>query len=295
MGIVPGMCLFLSTPSARRATVPCGQVSSCLFISIHALREESDFCLPRRLCRRCYFYPRPPRGERQKSRFFLKKVRNFYPRPPRGERPASVGHASAVSRFLSTPSARRATLRRTENVHVFDISIHALREESDASGDRPQKLSMIFLSTPSARRATDPKDAGATVPFISIHALREESDTSSTAFVVSIILFLSTPSARRATRLRLVLPLRFRDFYPRPPRGERPGCRPLCTTRFHFYPRPPRGERQRKPQITCSTRHISIHALREESDYNSLVTKYGFAIFLSTPSARRATGARGSP
>ena len=34
---------------------------------------------------------------------------------------------------------------------------------------------------------------------------------------------------------------------------------------------------------------ISIHALREEGDYNSLVTKYGFAIFLSTPSARRAT------
>ena len=57
-------------------------------------------------------------------------------------------------------------------------------------------------------------------------------------------IFLSTPSARRATRLRLVLPLRFRDFYPRPPRGGRPPTAPSSIT----------------------VPSISIHALREEGD-----------------------------
>ena len=33
---------FLSTPSARRATVPRCRCDSCLVISIHALREEGD-------------------------------------------------------------------------------------------------------------------------------------------------------------------------------------------------------------------------------------------------------------
>ena len=42
MGIVPGMCLFLSTPSARRAT-RCGRPDGLsAAISIHALREEGD-------------------------------------------------------------------------------------------------------------------------------------------------------------------------------------------------------------------------------------------------------------
>ena len=34
---------------------------------------------------------------------------------------------------------------------------------------------------------------------------------------------------------------------------------------------------------------ISIHALREEGDYNAIVGKMEAAKFLSTPSARRAT------
>ena len=198
MGIVPGMCLFLSTPSARRATVPCGQVSSCLFISIHALREESDFCLPRRLCRRCYFYPRPPRGERQKSRFFLKKVRNFYPRPPRGERPASVGHASAVSRFLSTPSARRATCCII--VLLFDWhNFYPRPPRGERPAPRPTIAnSVLFLSTPSARRATWSTASAGRAMLISIHALREESD-------------------QRPARSAAITTY----FYPRPPRGER--------------------------------------------------------------------------
>ena len=56
---------------------------------------------------------------------------NFYPRPPRGGRHWHGGKTRALRRFLSTPSARRATWFM-------------------ASFEPP----LLFLSTPSARRAT---------------------------------------------------------------------------------------------------------------------------------------------
>ena len=66
-----------------------------------------------------------------------------------------MGIPTKVSKFLSTPSARRATTRAG---YLLDIVLE-------------------FLSTPSARRAT-----GNSVPLslhvkISIHALREEGDS----------------------------------------------------------------------------------------------------------------------
>ena len=80
------------------------------------------------------------------------------------------------SKFLSTPSARRATPgKRPQAVHG-SISIHALREEGDGC---KQGLS-------------HPAD-------ISIHALREEGDTLHVKNLVIEAEFLSTPSARRAT------------------------------------------------------------------------------------------------
>ena len=56
-------------------------------------------------------------------------------------------------KFLSTPSARRAT---------HDLA--GLREVG------------VFLSTPSARRATHQHSSSGTARNISIHALREEGD-----------------------------------------------------------------------------------------------------------------------
>ena len=56
--------IFLSTPSARRATSINAFLGTAFTISIHALREEGDF-------HQCFsghslyhFYPRPPRGGR---------------------------------------------------------------------------------------------------------------------------------------------------------------------------------------------------------------------------------------
>ncbi len=173
---------------------------------------------------RLYFYPRPPRGGRPKfddqtglfeniSIHALREegdtnraskkcgVENFYPRPPRGGRHKHLERRLRASKFLSTPSARRATVvpccLRTLLPNFYPrpprggrpaqlarasaaeaISIHALREE----GDR-----------------TDTYFAG--MPRISIHALREEGD-------------LNPPTQEK----------RPTNFYPRPPRGGRPSA-----------------------------------------------------------------------
>ena len=56
--------------------------------------------------------------------------------------------------FLSTPSARRATVAREALISSAMISIHALREEGDMQQGFCATQNTIFLSTPSARRAT---------------------------------------------------------------------------------------------------------------------------------------------
>ena len=84
---VHGDELFLSTPSARRATgggrlsdLPAG-------ISIHALREEGDLNLILLAITPGYFYPRPPRGGRPAyAAQYGDGAVYFYPRPPRGGR-----------------------------------------------------------------------------------------------------------------------------------------------------------------------------------------------------------------
>ena len=86
----------------------------------------------------------------------------------------------AAGRFLSTPSARRATLELTDEKKPIRISIHALREEGDYALPSLYSTALKFLSTPSVRRATGQN--------YQIHYS---------------LLFLSTPSVRRATRLSL--------------------------------------------------------------------------------------------
>ena len=101
--------LFLSTPSARRATHHHCYVPPRHWISIHALREEGD----------TVFRAASMRGL------------DFYPRPPRGGRLAERSGIDFEVVFLSTPSARRATQEAPELVCNLEISIHALREEGD--------------------------------------------------------------------------------------------------------------------------------------------------------------------
>ena len=146
--------LFLSTPSARRATFCGGSGGSGWPISIHALREEGDAYEPFHLREKIEisihalreegdplqsppcallsnFYPRPPRGGRRVPRTRRPQPVHFYPRPPRGGRHTSVPSLSQAWIFLSTPSARRATVHTQQPLWEREISIHALREEGD--------------------------------------------------------------------------------------------------------------------------------------------------------------------
>ena len=124
---------FLSTPSARRATYALQFLVVRVDISIHALREEGDFL----------------------TIDFLSFRFDFYPRPPRGGRLDDFSAGQNRLKFLSTPSARRATLHRVARFQAHEISIHALREEGDAGGGVKIQDPKTFLSTPSARRATN--------------------------------------------------------------------------------------------------------------------------------------------
>ena len=56
-----------------------------------------------------------------------------------------------------------------------------------------------------------------------------------------------------------------------------------------FYPRPPRGGRPAFPHNPVLGVAISIHALREEGDATASSKVISLRLFLSTPSARRAT------
>ena len=146
--------IFLSTPSARRAT---GQ----------PVKPRSSTT---------NFYPRPPRGGRRRtsSGKSWKKLFLSTPSARRATNQWSVcldffcisihalreegdlcrrHNGGCGGEFLSTPSARRATAPWKNNLRIGTISIHALREE----GDDPHKR---------IRSACK----------ISIHALREEGD-----------------------------------------------------------------------------------------------------------------------
>ena len=102
---------------------------------------------------------------------------------------------------------------------------------------------------------------------ISIHALREESDLRRMKGETMAVKFQSTPSARRATHLGPVGVGSTRDFNPRPPRGERPGCVQCAAGGApYFNPRPPRGGRLDIFLVVGLAKVISIHALREEGD-----------------------------
>ena len=243
---------------------------------------------------------------------FAKAFLHFYPRPPRGGRPKTTQGRGHRHKFLSTPSARRATINGQLLLLDLVISIHALREEGDFSSHMDANRALNFYPRP-PRGGRRGRSSNAQCPSkISIHALREEGDTIQSVDKTSTQSFLSTPSARRATRYFsaatssrhsfLSTPSARRatqffdhrdfiqhDFYPRPPRGGRPQMSPACPSISYFYPRPPRGGRPATTSLTSTHKGISIHALREEGDAFQKLLLVFDCLFLSTPSARRAT------
>ena len=102
--------------------------------------------------------------------------------------------------------------------------------------------------------------------------------------------FLSTPSARRATREEVDGEEPENYFYPRPPRGGRPQD-PESMTRWlciSIHALREEGDRYDMSNFAAAIK-ISIHALREEGDHEAVTKQRAAYVFLSTPSARRAT------
>ena len=243
--------------------------SPTAFISIHALREEGDIGIIRikTLCS------------------------DFYPRPPRGGRRQKPAICLPLTRFLSTPSARRATSGDFVLPWRPNISIHALREEGDRMPVSVACGSLLFLSTPSARRATQAEIVSySSVPFlstpsarraticsvhvqasrmISIHALREEGDHRHSAgnckkHEISIHALREEgdchdPSASRWCAY----------FYPRPPRGGRRQRSAAGVCVLEFLSTPSARRATRAVRVLRLHLAISIHAIREEGDSSS--------------------------
>ena len=192
---------FLSTPSARRATVlASAMLAASIFLSTPSARRATfglvpvvflkEFLSTPSARRATYLFSQRKRGHYISIHALREEgdsvrmagglpIGYFYPRPPRGGRPKESSAFSGWSLFLSTPSARRATGSNHPNLLLEAISIHALREEGDIGYDP-----VVF-----------------------------DYDE-----------FLSTPSARRATQLSSQSPLTTANFYPRPPRGGRRGA-----------------------------------------------------------------------
>ena len=191
---------FLSTPSARRATIAAAKDRiDILTISIHALREEGD----------------------TEDAVLLLYDTKFLSTPSARRATRSCPKWSGCPK-ISIHALREEGDPEPDPDHGCQaISIHALREEGDLFFCSIYSQMRVFLSTPSARRATHRVLVLCQLADISIHALREEGDRAMPFFVKTDSLFLSTPSARRATRWPLPPTTASGYFYPRPPRGGR--------------------------------------------------------------------------
>ena len=165
--------IFLSTPSARRATVYCGpSIPGVAFLSTPSARRAT--------------VSPPPSGQRPG---------NFYPRPPRGGRRSTADKNLAALGFLSTPSARRATRNRQalHRAQYLFLSTPSARRATYLLKHGAPVSSRIFLSTPSARRATTDRGGHFHHIPISIHALREEGDPSLSAWSAASTYFYPRP------------------------------------------------------------------------------------------------------
>ena len=146
--------LFLSTPSARRAT---------LRRELFQQRIRDFYPRPPRGGRHWpagrdwaswYFYPRPPRGGRRPRSMLGQRGLIFLSTPSARRATGDTSELRSSLAFLSTPSARRATSLPRRQSCQTSISIHALREEGDYIREATFSAWTIFLSTPSVRRAT---------------------------------------------------------------------------------------------------------------------------------------------
>ena len=146
--------LFLSTPSARRATAVT-QTGSVTSVN---------------------FYPRPPRGGRRASTARRLSFMQFLSTPSARRATRTSCTRSLPMRFLSTPSARRATYRyATYKATAIFLSTPSARRATRASSSRRCHSMYFYPRPPRGGRLLAMLDK-IYHAVISIHALREEGD-----------------------------------------------------------------------------------------------------------------------
>ena len=105
------LAIFLSTPSARRATHQVDHVRHIGVISIHALREEGDWVLASAMLAASIFLSTPSarRATLHNPATNVGRLQ-FLSTPSARRATRRIGRRSPpTEQFLSTPSARRAT------------------------------------------------------------------------------------------------------------------------------------------------------------------------------------------
>ena len=242
--LFPFQFKFLSTPSARWATTLRMSDAVAIGISIHALREEGDAGSPGSFHGgQISIHALREEGDISLSKSNIWSDISIHALREEGDDPAVSLFPDRI-RFLSTPSARRAT----GTFHGASRNTPYFYPRPPRGGRPPRGISCNrrcrFLSTPSARRATSRFLRTRQCAGISIHALREEGDLTRYTWpcwrpyfyprpprggrrslmvtMPFLMRFLSTPSARRATLRHDLFPANKGYFYPRPPRGGRP-------------------------------------------------------------------------
>ena len=167
--------------------------------------------------------------------------------------------------FLSTPSARRATINfprdTTLKQHFYP--------RPPRGGRREGKLTAYtrgeFLSTPSARRATIEALGWEEANKISIHALREEGDRECMCRPASALISIHALREEGDANGYCTCCDCEISIHALREEGD-DGQQLVQVVRVDFYPRPPRGGRLQQPERMGDRHQISIHALREEGD-----------------------------
>ena len=172
--------IFLSTPSARRATRVRFRrpQKHKVFLSTPSARRAT-LCKNQKGSTARYFYPRPPRGGRPTlfSIRNLGRTISIHALREEGDLKCDDGHEYHM-KFLSTPSARRATTKTGKWELVLDDFYprppRGGRRYASGRSKRPAMISIHALREEGDRRHRAP--CSGILP-ISIHALREEGDS----------------------------------------------------------------------------------------------------------------------
>ena len=178
-----------------------------------------------------------------------------------GGDPANAQDNELTVKFLSTPPSRVATSRKTRSLSVISfLSTPPSRVATLLSGLASSAL-LVSIHATLAGGDTTHWRAAAARDDVSIHATLAGGDRKHPAVFPEQLAFLSTPPSRVATgRLLRVLQSGSLFLSTPPSRVATPACRTQGRYRQRFYPRHPRGWRPGAAVALLFGKGVSIHA-----------------------------------